>query len=162
MTQLRTETAWANHSPSPPSYVPVPGTGLSDDLHLGQRALNLLHYLKTLYVHQRVVLRALDLMFARRLGAGALVAPAFALERNASLNFVNTPPLFDFPRAFMPRTVFVGGLHCRPARPLPPALAAFLADAPFVVLSSGFSVQWARAPPHVLVRRCVACHVQPL
>lgn len=27
LTGLRTESAWANHSPSPPSFVPVPGTG---------------------------------------------------------------------------------------------------------------------------------------
>jgi hypothetical protein len=59
----RTESAWANQSPSPPSYIPVPGTGLTDELSFWERAMNGLAYLRELYIHQHLVLRRMDRLF---------------------------------------------------------------------------------------------------
>ena len=40
-------------------------------------------------------------------------------ERNATLVFTNTHPSINYPRASPPGIIEVGGLHCRPANPLP-------------------------------------------
>jgi hypothetical protein len=133
MTGMRTESAWANHSPSPPSYIPVPGTGLTDELDFWQRTFNLASYLRALYVHQHVVLRRIDALAHKHFGAK--LPSAFGMERNASINLINHPPIFDFARPYMPRVckfnslnllirnalvlAFVGGLHCHKPNPLP-------------------------------------------
>ncbi|CAK5084559.1 unnamed protein product [Meloidogyne enterolobii] len=65
MTGLRTDSAWANQSPSPPSYIPVPGTGLTDELGFWSRIYNLFAYLRELYIHQHLILRRMDKLFEK-------------------------------------------------------------------------------------------------
>lgn len=158
MTGMRTESAWANQSPSPPSYIPVPGTGLTDELSFLERAYNMLAYLRELYIHQHIVLRRMDKLFQRHFPNNQ-VADAFTLERNASLNFVNNPPIFDFARPYMPRVNFVGGLHCRNQslnkwgtknQQLLQFVNASSEARGFILISGGFSLQWAHAPPEVI------------
>ncbi|VDM37816.1 unnamed protein product [Toxocara canis] len=152
MTSLRTESAWANQSPSPPSYLPVPGTGLTDELNFWQRTFNMASYLRAIYVHKHLILRRMDKMFQAHYPGQ--VPDAFYLERNASINFVNTPPIFDFARPYMPRVNFVGGLHCRKAKQLKGELAKFVDDADekngVILFTTGFTAQWKRAPKAVV------------
>ncbi|KAK6738829.1 hypothetical protein RB195_020742 [Necator americanus] len=150
MTSLRTESAWANQSPSPPSYLPVPGTKLTDDLTFFERTFNLISYLRALYIHHHIVLPRIDAVFQKHYPG---IATAFDIERNASINFVNNPPIFDFARPYMPRVNFVGGLHCRNATALGGAVSNFVEAANdeegFVLITSGFTAQWEKAPEWV-------------
>uniref|UniRef100_A0A0N5AF60 glucuronosyltransferase n=1 Tax=Syphacia muris TaxID=451379 RepID=A0A0N5AF60_9BILA len=152
LTALRTESAWANQSPSPPSYLPVPGTGLTDELNFWERSYNMASYIKALYIHQHLILRRIDSLFKKYYPDQ--VPDSFYIERNASLNFINTPPIFDFARPYMPRVNFVGGLHCRKPKPLNGELAAFVDAADdehgIILFTTGFTAQWSLAPETVV------------
>uniref|UniRef100_A0AC34R2F2 Glucuronosyltransferase n=1 Tax=Panagrolaimus sp. JU765 TaxID=591449 RepID=A0AC34R2F2_9BILA len=151
MTGLRTESAWANQSPSPPSYIPVYGTGYTDELNFFQRGYNFLSYLQELYIHQHLVLRRIDQLATKHFPKQ--LPEAFYMERNASINFVNHPPIFDFARPYMPRVNFVGGLHCKKAAELPSILKNFVDSSSdekgFILLTTGFTFQWKLAPKQV-------------
>ncbi|KRX14893.1 putative UDP-glucuronosyltransferase ugt-58 [Trichinella nelsoni] len=155
MTTMRTETAWSNQSPSPPSYIPVLGTHYTDVMNFVERTHNFLLYLRTLFIHHRIVLKSVDSVLQKHYPN---ITEAFYIERNASLNFVNTPALFDFPRPFMPRVVFVGCLQCRLPKPLPDLFEKFVSEADdengFLLFTTGFSVPW-NVTPHRILRTFV-------
>ncbi|KAI1722310.1 UDP-glucoronosyl and UDP-glucosyl transferase domain-containing protein [Ditylenchus destructor] len=183
MTGLRTESAWANQSPSPPSYIPVAGTGLTDELNFWQRSYNLAAYLRQLYIHQHIVLRRIDSLIDKHYpnrhipNSGGVnttkggkskpdrIPEAFYLERNASINFVNHPPIFDFARPYMPRVNFVGGLHCRKAQKLPTDLEKFVSSSNenygFILITTGFTGQWKYAPQQVIENLVEAIRAKP-
>uniref|UniRef100_A0A0N5A0E1 glucuronosyltransferase n=1 Tax=Parastrongyloides trichosuri TaxID=131310 RepID=A0A0N5A0E1_PARTI len=144
VSALRTESAWAHQSPSPPSYLPVRGTKLTEDLTFFQRNYNLLAYIRSLFIHQHIILRRIDKLFQKYYPGQ--VADAFSMERNASINFVNTPPIFDFARPYMPRVNFVGALHCHKPNALTDEFQTFIDQKnKFVVISGGFSTNWKYA-----------------
>ncbi|CAL2031147.1 unnamed protein product [Caenorhabditis brenneri] len=148
MTGLRTESAWANQSPSPPSYLPVAGTGLTDDLTFTDRMYNVASYFKQLYIHQHIVQPRIDAVYQKYYPG---VATHFEIERNASINFVNTPPIFDFSRPYMPRVNFIGAIQCRKAKELSKEFTSRISEYPegFVVLSTGFTAQWSKSPESI-------------
>ncbi|VDN02551.1 unnamed protein product [Thelazia callipaeda] len=166
MTSLRTESAWAIQSPSTPSYLPVLGTGLSDDLTFFQRFYNFASYLRAIYIHHHLILRRIDKLFKAISPFGFQflcffqdyypnkLPSSFYIERNASVNFINTPQVFDFARPYMPRVVFIGGIHCRKAVALEKDLYTFVNKANwkhgFVLFTTGFTAQWNLAPAHVV------------
>lgn len=77
------------------------------------------------------------------------------MERNASINFINHPPIFDFARSYMPRVNFVGALHCKKPGQLPTKLSNFVESSSdeygFILITSGFSKHWKYAPKKVVV-----------
>ncbi|CAD5212518.1 unnamed protein product [Bursaphelenchus okinawaensis] len=164
ITGLRTESAWSHHSPSPPSYIPAPGSGLTEEMDFFERSRNLLQYSQNLYTHHRVVLPLIDGLTKKHFGSHKL-HEAFYMERNASLNFVNHFPIFDFARPYMPRVNFVGCTHCRKAQGLEKKYSDFISTANeengFIVISSGHSSQWKHAPQDVVDNLLAAIKSKP-
>ena len=46
--------------------------------------------------------------------------PLDEIEKETSLVFTNTHPIFQYPRTMTPEMIEIGGIHCKPANPLPP------------------------------------------
>ena len=45
--------------------------------------------------------------------------PLLEMEANVSLSLINSHFSFRKPLPFLPNQIEVGGMHCRPAKPLP-------------------------------------------
>ena len=46
--------------------------------------------------------------------------PLDDIEKEVSLVFTNSHPVFHYPRTMTPEMIEIGGIHCKPAKPLPP------------------------------------------
>ncbi|MGH0156670.1 UNVERIFIED_CONTAM: hypothetical protein FKN15_031857 [Acipenser sinensis] len=110
-------------APSPISYVPTPGTELSDQMDLIQRARNMLQYSINLYLDKYVISPHYDALCARYFGPGV---DLFSLLLSADLWLMRANFVFEFPRPTMPNIVYIGGFQCNPAKPLPQDLEEFM------------------------------------
>uniref|UniRef100_A0A663MRU1 UDP-glucuronosyltransferase n=1 Tax=Athene cunicularia TaxID=194338 RepID=A0A663MRU1_ATHCN len=97
--------------PSPPSYVPASTRGLTDQMSFVERLQNFLFYFY------------MDLFFLK----------FWRDEWDGYYSLIVTPVTdsltywdFEFPRPFLPNFEFVGGLHCKPAKPLPKEMEEFV------------------------------------
>uniref|UniRef100_A0A663MUD9 UDP-glucuronosyltransferase n=1 Tax=Athene cunicularia TaxID=194338 RepID=A0A663MUD9_ATHCN len=102
--------------PSPPSYVPASTRGLTDQMSFVERLQNFLFYFY------------MDLFFLNDDTAGELLQPTTLCETmgKAEIWLIRTYWDFEFPRPFLPNFEFVGGLHCKPAKPLPKEMEEFV------------------------------------
>ncbi|XP_041093167.1 UDP-glucuronosyltransferase 1-2-like [Polyodon spathula] len=110
-------------APSPISYVPAPGTELSDHMDLIRRAQNMLQYSINLYVEKYVISPHYDDLCARYFGPGV---DLYSLLQSADLWLMRSNFVFEFPRPTMPNIVYIGGFQCKPAKPLPQDLEEFM------------------------------------
>ena len=46
--------------------------------------------------------------------------PMDDIEKEISLVLTNSHPIFHYPRTMTPEMIEIGGIHCKPANPLPP------------------------------------------
>ncbi|XP_059499159.1 UDP-glucuronosyltransferase 2C1-like isoform X1 [Stegostoma tigrinum] len=109
-------------APSPTSYVPVVGSCYTHNMPFLQRLANAVHYLTTIKLAGALIYPSYRELCHRFLGPGTDIE---ALMQRADLWLMKVDFVFEFPRPTMPHVVYVGGLHCRPARPLPPDLEEF-------------------------------------
>ncbi|RCN49869.1 UDP-glucoronosyl and UDP-glucosyl transferase [Ancylostoma caninum] len=101
--------------PAPPSYVPtIEENDKSDTMTFWQRAHNIYMYIGSIVVHRwgsdmsTQVFREIDPDFPNLREIAA----------NASLCFVNSDEMFDFPRPIIHKNIYIGGLGVGEPKPL--------------------------------------------
>lgn len=132
------------------SYVPFMFSSYSDRMTLMERTFN---YLRTKAFR-------LSLYYLQLYTVGPVVdqffqdAPSLPeMEANFSLVFTNSHPTFSYPRSLPPQVIEMGGIHCRPALPLPDELDKFVAlsgDHGFILFGIGSALRMEDMPQDVI------------
>ncbi|KAK2901799.1 hypothetical protein Q8A73_011545 [Channa argus] len=117
---------WERHCgqlPSPPSFVPAALSKLTDKMDFSERLWNFLFYAVQDIVLDNTYWKVLDKYYSEIKGT-----PTSACEMmsRADIWLMRTYWDFDFPRPLLPNFKFVGGIHCRPAKPLPEDMETFV------------------------------------
>nr|XP_034379467.1 UDP-glucuronosyltransferase 3A2-like isoform X2 [Arvicanthis niloticus] len=124
--------------PSPFSYVPVYGSGLTDQMDFWGRVKNFLMYFD-FSMKQREILSQYDSTIQEHFAEGSRPVLSDLLLK-AELWFVNSDFALDFARPLFPNTVYVGGLLDKPVQPIPQDLENFITqfgDSGFVLVALG-------------------------
>nr|XP_005608793.1 UDP-glucuronosyltransferase 2A2 isoform X3 [Equus caballus] len=109
--------------PAPPSYVPVAMGKLADKMTFLQRVKNLLFsILFDFFLHQ-YDFQLWDQFYSEVLGRPTTLCEIMG---KAEIWLIRTYWDFEFPRPYLPNFEFVGGLHCKPAKPLPKEMEEFV------------------------------------
>ncbi|XP_015230862.1 PREDICTED: UDP-glucuronosyltransferase 2C1-like [Cyprinodon variegatus] len=127
--------------PAPPSFVPGAMSKLTDKMDFSERLWNALFYAFNDFVLEQVMWKEVDKYYSDIRGTPT---SACKMMGNADIWLLRTYWDFDFPRPFLPNFKFVGGIHCRPAKPLPEKIERFVqssGDAGIVVFSLGSMVR---------------------
>uniref|UniRef100_A0A4W4ENZ8 UDP-glycosyltransferases domain-containing protein n=1 Tax=Electrophorus electricus TaxID=8005 RepID=A0A4W4ENZ8_ELEEL len=113
--------------PAPPSYVPGVGIKYTDHMGFLQRVKNFLYIFSQDLLFSFVAKIKWDSIYTEIMGK-----PTTLCERigKADIWLIRTYWDFDYPRPSLPNFKFVGGLHCKPAKPLPKVLWRYTGDKP--------------------------------
>ncbi|XP_050966965.1 UDP-glucuronosyltransferase 2C1-like [Labeo rohita] len=107
--------------PAPPSYVPGVMSKLTDKMSFTERIINMLFYLSQDFF-ATIAWRKFDTYYSEYLGRPTTYCEMMG---KADIWLIRTYWDFEFPRPFLPNFKYVGGLHCRPAKPLPEDMEEF-------------------------------------
>ncbi|XP_017558420.1 UDP-glucuronosyltransferase 2A1-like [Pygocentrus nattereri] len=128
--------------PTPPSYVPAVATQghLTDHMSFIERVENVLLYvaLTALYKLQMITF---DKCYTKITGKPTTVCDTMG---KVDIWLIRTYWDFEYPRPLLPNFKFVGGLQCKPAKPLPKEMEEFVqssGDDGIVVFSLGSMVK---------------------
>ncbi|XP_041915826.1 UDP-glucuronosyltransferase 2A1-like isoform X1 [Alosa sapidissima] len=113
--------------PTPPSYVPAVPTQFTDHMEFMERLQNVLMYgvhTAIFYLHTKLTTNN---YLSEIRGKPTELCDVLG---KADIWLIRTYWDFEYPRPLLPNFKFVGGLHCKPAKPLPE-------DMEFFVQSSG-------------------------
>ncbi|XP_036774024.2 UDP-glucuronosyltransferase 2A3 isoform X3 [Manis pentadactyla] len=109
--------------PAPSSYVPVSMAALTDRMAFLERVKNLLlSFFFDFWIHPH------DIQIWNEFYSEVLGRPTTLCETmgKAEIWLIRTYWDFEFPRPYLPNFEFVGGLHCKPAKPLPKEMEEFV------------------------------------
>ncbi|XP_063042772.1 UDP-glucuronosyltransferase 2C1-like [Engraulis encrasicolus] len=110
-------------APSPLSYVPVTGSELTDQMDFSERFLNMVIHIIQCWQFRFLVEPAYGPLIERYFPPGT---DLLSMVLSVDLWFVRGDFVFEFPRPTMPNVVYIGGFQCRPSKPLPDDLEAFV------------------------------------
>merc|ERR1712136_242614 len=106
-------------------YVPNPLMDMSDRMSLPQRIINTV---STFMVDQLFRQQQKSPVYSEIKTLLPDCPPLDEIEKETSLVFTNSHPIFHYPRTMTPEMIEIGGIHCKPANPLPPVLEKFVGD----------------------------------
>ncbi|XP_058239347.1 UDP-glucuronosyltransferase 2C1-like isoform X7 [Hemibagrus wyckioides] len=129
--------------PAPPSYVPAASTQghLTDHMDFTERLENMLLYIIHTAMIKLQTMLSFDKQFTKIMGKPTTLCETMG---KADIWLIRTYWDFEFPRPLLPNFKFVGGLHCKPAKPLPKEMEDFVqssGDDGIVVFSLGFMIK---------------------
>ncbi|XP_010897767.1 UDP-glucuronosyltransferase 2A1-like isoform X1 [Esox lucius] len=108
--------------PAPPSFVPGAMVKLTDKMSFTERLWNFLFY-----VSQDMMAygywQDMDAYYSEIRGKPSTYCEMMG---KADIWLIRTYWDFDYPRPFLPNFKFVGGIHCKPAKPLPADMEEFV------------------------------------
>uniref|UniRef100_A0A3Q3WZ36 UDP-glucuronosyltransferase n=1 Tax=Mola mola TaxID=94237 RepID=A0A3Q3WZ36_MOLML len=127
--------------PAPPSFVPIAMSKMTDKMNFFERLANFVLYALQDSIIDNLLWKALDKYYSEVKGTPT---SACKMMGKADIWLMRTYWDFDFPRPFVPNFKFVGGIHCRPAKPLPKDIEEFVqssGDAGVVVFTLGSMIK---------------------
>uniref|UniRef100_G1R7V8 Uncharacterized protein n=1 Tax=Nomascus leucogenys TaxID=61853 RepID=G1R7V8_NOMLE len=101
-----------------PVYVPAALSELTDQMTFGERNKNTISYSLQDYIFQSYW-GEWNSYYSKILGRPTTLCETMG---KAEIWLIRTYWDFEFPRPYLPNFEFVGGLHCKPAKPLPKVL----------------------------------------
>ncbi|KAM9360877.1 UDP-glucuronosyltransferase 2A2-like [Symphorus nematophorus] len=110
-------------APSPFSYVPIPGTELTDKMTFSQRVKNFLYYFFTCFQTWYVTDTNYKPFVQRYFGNDVHYMELF---QAADIWLMRNDFTFEFPRPTMPNVVYMSGFQCKPSKPLSKELEDFV------------------------------------
>ncbi|XP_032906165.1 UDP-glucuronosyltransferase 2C1-like [Amblyraja radiata] len=102
-------------APSPLSYVPLPGSLLTDKMDFLQRTENVIYSLFQHLISEFLVYPLYNEICHRYLGPDTDIK---SILLRADVWLMRVDFVFEFPRPTMPNIVYIGGFQCKPARSL--------------------------------------------
>ncbi|XP_062963871.1 UDP-glucuronosyltransferase 2A1 isoform X4 [Cynocephalus volans] len=108
--------------PYPPSYVPAILSELTDQMTFSDRIRNFISYHLQDYMFE-TLWKSWDSYYSEALGRSTTLCETMG---KAEIWLIRTYWDFEFPRPYLPNFEFVGGLHCKPANPLPKEMEDFV------------------------------------
>ncbi|XP_068831341.1 UDP-glucuronosyltransferase 2C1-like isoform X1 [Capricornis sumatraensis] len=109
--------------PMPSSYVPGVTSRLTDKMTFIQRLENWLLYTMNDMIYPYYVFPEWDEYYSKVLGKPITLCEIMG---KADMWLFRSYWDFEFPQPYLPNTEFVGGLHCKPAKPLPKEFEEFV------------------------------------
>ncbi|XP_016084741.1 UDP-glucuronosyltransferase 2C1-like isoform X1 [Sinocyclocheilus grahami] len=123
--------------PAPPSYVPAVVSENTDEMNFLQRLKNFLFYGTQDVLFYLVTKSKWDHFYTQVMGKPTTMCETMG---KADIWLIRTYWDFEYPRPLLPNFKFVGGLHCKPAKPLSKELEEFVqssGDHGIIVFSLG-------------------------